>query len=112
MKNAVLGAVASLAVVLGVTGWLAVDQPVYGRTSTLQPGLGSGLIVLDTPASSGHRLIVVDPNSRALAVYHIDDESGRVELRSVRNIQWDLQMPDFNGAAPLPREIRDLLEQK
>lgn len=112
MKNAVLGAVASLAVIIGVAGWLTVDQPVYGRTSTPQPGLGSGLIVVDAQATGGHRLIVVDPDTRALGVYQIDDESGRVELRSVRNIQWDLQMPEFNGAAPLPREIRELLEQK
>ena len=31
---------------------------------------------------------------------------------SVRNIHWDLQMMEFNGVNPLPREIRLQLEQR
>ena len=40
------------------------------------------------------------------------DGVGELALKSVRNIQWDLQMTEFNGVAPLPRDIRAMLETK
>ena len=36
--------------------------------------------------------------------------TGQIELKSVRNVQWDLLIEEFNGVRPLPREIRALLE--
>ena len=57
-------------------------------------------------------LTVIDPRQQAMGVYRVDLASGRITLLSVRNIQWDLQMTDFNGVNPLPREIRSQLEQR
>jgi hypothetical protein len=37
---------------------------------------------------------------------------GDITLKSVRNIHWDLQMVEFNTEAPLPREIRSMLDQQ
>jgi hypothetical protein len=47
-----------------------------------------------------------------MSVYHIDRQTGEIALRSVRNVAWDLQMEEFNGVSPSPREIRSLLEQR
>jgi hypothetical protein len=47
-----------------------------------------------------------------LAVYHIDLTTGRTELKSVRKIHWDLQIEEFEGSAPLPQEVRALVEQQ
>ena len=47
-----------------------------------------------------------------MGVYHIDLATGEVSLKSVRNIHWDLQMIEFNGTRPLPREVRSMLEQR
>jgi len=47
-----------------------------------------------------------------MSVYHIELATGKIALRSVRNIHWDLQMTEFNSADPLPREIRSLLEPR
>jgi hypothetical protein len=33
-----------------------------------------------------------------------------VALKSVRSIQYDLMMQEFNGVSPLPREIRAMVE--
>lgn len=55
-------------------------------------------------------MILVDPETRVMAVYHVD-ASGKVSLRSVRNLQWDLLIEEFNGGSPSPREIRTLLNQ-
>jgi hypothetical protein len=47
-----------------------------------------------------------------MSVYHIGLTTGKIALRSVRNIHWDLQMTEFNGEAPLPREIQALIEPR
>ncbi len=57
-------------------------------------------------------LTVIDPRQQAMGVYHIDLASGKIAPMSVRNIRWDLQMTEFNGVNPLPREIRSQLEQR
>ena len=57
-------------------------------------------------------LTVVDPRQRVLSVYHIDVATGKIALKSVRNIQWDLQIDDLNNDKPLPQEIRSSLEQR
>ena len=57
-------------------------------------------------------LTVVDPRQRVLCVYHIDLATGKIALKSVRNIQWDLQINDLNNENPLPQEIRSLLDQR
>ena len=58
------------------------------------------------------QLTVIDPRTRVMSVYHLELSSGAITLRSVRNITWDLQLREFNGVAPLPQEIRALLEQR
>ncbi len=80
--------------------------------STWQPGAGSELITSVSPAGENRQLVtMIDPRTRVMAVYLIDGVSGEVSLKSVRAFQWDLQLAEFNGTSPLPREIRSLVEQ-
>jgi hypothetical protein len=58
------------------------------------------------------QMTVIDPKQRVMGVYHIELNTGKIALRSVRNIHWDLKMTDFNGDSPLPREIQALLEPR
>ncbi len=55
-------------------------------------------------------LTVVDPQTRALAVYHISRETGEIKLKSVRNIELDLRLPDYNGSSPKPDEIKRMFD--
>jgi hypothetical protein len=67
------------------------------------------------PTSLGDKslmLTVVDPKQQVISVYHIDLPTGKIALKSVRKIQWDLQIMDFNTENPLPQEIRSKLEQR
>jgi hypothetical protein len=57
------------------------------------------------------QVTVIDPRKRAMCVYHIDATTGKIELKSVRSLEWDLEMIQFNGVDPLPAEIRSVLEQ-
>jgi hypothetical protein len=57
------------------------------------------------------QLLVIDPELHVMGVYHVDS-NGEVTLKSVRNFHWDLQMEQFNGTNPLPREIRSLMQPR
>lgn len=74
-----------------------------------QPG---ELLALSMDVEGRQQVTVVDPRRQVLAVYHIDRNTGAIALRSVRNVQWDLVMEDFNSGAPTPREIRSIADQR
>ena len=58
------------------------------------------------------QLTVIDPRLRVMSVYHLELATGAITLKSVRNIQWDLLLRDFNGISPLPHEVRASLETR
>lgn len=63
-------------------------------------------------AGEAQMVTVIDTRQRVMSVYHLDRATGAITLKSVREIRWDLQMEEFNGGAPSPREIRSLLQQR
>ena len=72
----------------------------------------NGLIALSDERDDTHQQVtLVDPQKQTMAVYHIDRASGKVTLKCVRNVRWDLLLDEFNGANPAPREIRALVGQ-
>jgi hypothetical protein len=71
------------------------------------------LLALSHDGGDGRQQItIVDPRQRVMAVYHIDRASGALQLKSVRNLQWDLLIEDYNSGTPAPRDIRALKEQQ
>lgn len=71
------------------------------------------LIAFSSTVENGPtQVMVIDAKARVMTVYQIDRITSRIELKSVRNVNWDLRMEEFNGVRPLPREIRELLEQR
>jgi hypothetical protein len=111
MKAAVVGAL----VVLGTVVLAAAGGPeaANGGASGGTAGSSGELITLASPLGD-HRqqLTLIDPRTHVVGIYHIDNTTGEIALKSVRNFHWDLQMSEFNAASPLPREIRSLLEQR
>ena len=115
MNRVVLGALLGAGLVVAALGsWdqggkLLADPPErpFGRVAS------SELIAVAGPADDrGQYVTVIDPRQQVMGVYHVARDDGKIELRSVRNIHWDLQMLEFNCESPLPREIRSLLEQR
>ncbi len=81
--------------------------------SGLPMAAAGDLIAFSSDLGNGtQQVTVIDAKERVMSVYHIAGGKGEIELKSVRNIRWDLLMEEFNGVRPLPREIRMLLEQK
>lgn len=99
--------------VLALACWPVSHDQAYGQVS---PQVGKtaneSLIALSIVVSERvQQVTVIDPRKRAMCVYHIDNTSGTVELKSARRIEWDLDMTQFNAVDPLPEEIRSFIEQ-
>ena len=86
----------------------AVERSVHDRATG-----SSDLLALSHEGPDGRQQItIVDPRQRVMAVYMIDRTSGALSLKSVRNLQWDLMIEDYNSGTPAPRDIRALKEQQ
>jgi hypothetical protein len=111
MRTMVVGAVAALSLAALVAAWGGGADVFAQRLPG--PEVSAELIALATPAGE-HRqqLTLIDSRARVMSVYHVDLTTGVVTLKSVRNFHWDMQMTEFNGVSPLPREIRALLEAR
>lgn len=116
-KFAAVGVLLGAGLILSTVLAQSASRPVFaGSPSASGPvantsGTGSALSTFTSPlADGGQQLVVIDSRRSTVCVYHID-ATGEIALKSVRNIGYDLQMMEFNGVRPLPREIRSLLEQ-
>lgn len=63
--------------------------------------------------SADHVITVVDQDLGSIAVYQVDKTTGDIELRSVRKIEWDLALEEYNGckSSPHPAEVRAMLKR-
>jgi hypothetical protein len=79
-----------------------------------QNATASSQMIVESTVVEGRyqQVVVVDPALKTLVVYHVELSTGAVELCSVRNITWDLQMTHYNGKNPLPSEIQSILEHR
>jgi len=113
MRIAVVGATAAASLVFA-TAVVALMPSAGFAQKAMAPSIGGNGGLITSVASIGdhQQLTVIDPETRTMSVYHIDSAKGEIELKSVRNIYYDLKMLEFNGTSPLPRDIRALLEQK
>lgn len=95
----------------GVGGWPVSDQH----------GLPGGVVVAGTShsaASQTHlmssatlsngsqQILLVDPSRMTMAVYHIEPDKGDIQLKSVRKIDADFALEEFNLGEPSPSTIR------
>jgi hypothetical protein len=119
MKRLVLGALLGLGLVTVAVavaeqrGEAPPQRTTLAAPAPIAAANSEQLIVVPTPLGDKTQMLtVVDPRQRVLSVYHIDLNTGKITLKSVRNIQWDLQMTYLNNENPLPQEIRSLLEQR
>ncbi len=99
---------------LGWAAWaLAAPSAPSARSSVDRDGTAAGMLAFSTSLSDERQqLTLIDPATRVVSVYHIEPKSGEIVLKAVRNVTWDLQMTAFNGASPLPQEIRSQLEHR
>ena len=69
----------------------------------------SELLMTTSLLSDGRQQVVItDTKAKTMAIYEVEPVTGKVLLRSVREIKWDLQMQQFNATSPTPGEIRSM----
>lgn len=103
-----LTAAAVLGIALMLRPHLQAQAPAIQRSALPAP---STLVTHVTDTPTGQQLTVIDSGRHSLAVYLIEKGTGRVTLKSVRQLHWDLQLEEFNGVSPTPREIQSLLSR-
>ena len=69
-----------------------------------------GIIALHLEGSEASDAVaLLDTKLRVMSIYHVERQSGEVHLKSVRNVTWDLQLDEYNGVSPSPKEIKSLV---
>jgi hypothetical protein len=105
----------AIVICLLIAGAVGAARPFDGGLSkpmASQTGASSeGLVAFCHPLESGRQLIVLDPQSQSIGVYHVD-EAGQITLKGERNIRGDMQLDTWNGQQPLPSDIRSRLEKR
>jgi len=114
MRIALLAALAGAGLAVAATCALDNRGQVFAQLPREYPSLSDGpMLALPGPADeTGQLITVIDPRLRVMGVYHIEQSTGKIGLRSVRNMHWDLQMTYLNCENPLPRDIESLLESR
>jgi hypothetical protein len=113
MRVAMLGVLIGAGLVTAAAGFAPNRNEALAQRSTppRQTSAEGEWIALSTTVGEQYQqLVIIDPKTRVLSVYHVDLHSGEVELRCVRNVQFDLQIDNFNTKAPLPQEVKSMLE--
>lgn len=93
---------------------LGTHRPWQANAAPLpSAGFASGGLITHVQELDGKqlRVVVIDPASRVLGVYDLGRDNGDIKLRSIRNLNADLQMTHFNSEEPSPVDIRKMLEQ-
>ena len=110
-RNPWIGRFACILLV-GAVAWFAVpaQQPAHSQTASASGrGAGEELQIVSVMLPSGvQQLTILDVAGRTLAIYHVEPTAGKLQLKSVRRLAWDLQMEHFNGQSPLPSELRQV----
>jgi len=104
--------VAALAVGAVLGAGTYQPPPVVGRERgpVMPERPNQGMIALACQADKYQQIVVLDTAAGVLAVYHVDLMSGRIGLKSVRNIQFDMGMLEYNVDRPSPGELESLLK--
>lgn len=115
MRRAMLGTLVGVGLVVAAVAVARERGDGLAQRETHPIGAVAAADMIVVPTVLGEKaqvLTVVDPRQRVLCVYHIDLATGKIALKSVRKIQWDLQIDDLNNEKPLPQEIRAMVEQR
>lgn len=108
MKKVMWGTVVVTSIIVGLAWCQHPRAFAEGEGGAWQRS--GDLIALSAEGASGHQQIaIVNSRTQVLGIYHVAYDTGEITLKSVRNMEADLKMDEFNTANPLPREIRAML---
>lgn len=78
--------------------------------STLQTSANPTMLIASMALPNGNQqVIAIDSAAHSMAVYHVHPETGVITLKSVRKVDADFSLDEFNGADPSPAKVRGIL---
>lgn len=101
------GLAAALLVVLGASA-RAQETPL---SPLAKPGPGV-MVVAGQISDKTYGLYLVDYEKSTICVYQFLPNSHKLRLMAARTYRYDVQLDEFNTHDPLPREVRDLVQQQ
>lgn len=102
---------AAAAVIAAGWLWLAGGQTAAQRPAPPESAAPGGLWISASPLDETRRLLlVIDPQLKNAAVYHVEAATGTLTLKSTRDISYDLMVGDFNAQSPKPADLKKMLE--
>jgi hypothetical protein len=127
MKNASWNRVAAASISLSAVVFLAILMtptwsqtggngtepmgiPTFPRNAAVAPAqvatAGTSMMASVILYNGFQQIVVVDPTKSSMAVYHIDPANGDIQLKSVRKMDADFMLEEFNLSEPTPSTIR------
>ncbi len=99
--------------VIGLQLWPDSTQQALGNQLALG-GLASNGLITHVQESEGRatRVIIIDPQLRSMGVYDISQDHGEIQLKSIRNLNADLQMLEFNSGGISPEDIQKAIQRQ
>jgi len=94
--------------VIAQPGTVSHDEAITNSVGQVASS-GDLMALRFSPNGSEEFVVVIDSKVRSLAAYGLSDKN-EWELKSVRNIDGDLNIDSWNGTLPKPSEIRKWLE--
>lgn len=87
-----------------------IQEPDRHQSPFHQIAADDGVIAINLGGTETHQQVgLIETNRRVMSVYHVHRQTGEISLQSVRNVEWDLQLDEFNGVKPSPRDIREII---
>ncbi|MEQ8211223.1 MAG: hypothetical protein RH917_15455 [Lacipirellulaceae bacterium] len=94
--------------------WLASAQPTNRGQLGYQSTGGDLITHFQVLEGGTTQAILVDPQTKVMSVYHIGalgEEKGKIQLKSVRPLRWDMELNSYQTGKPLPEDLRNAAER-
>jgi hypothetical protein len=101
------GLAAALLVVLGASA-----RAQEASLPLLDQRGGNVKVVAGQISDKTYGLYLVDYEKSTICVYQFLPNSHKLRLMAARTYRYDVQLDEFNTHDPLPREVRDLVQQQ
>lgn len=82
------------------------------RAQPVTAAQGNLLMSTTTTPNFQQQIVLVDTATKTMAVYHVSPDTGLIALKSVRRMDGDLALDEFNGTDPTPTKVRAILSPR
>jgi len=88
----------------------AAGQPLTNAVNSILPAAvasaGTSMMASSVLSNGIQQIAIYDQPKQTMAVYHIDPSTGDIQLKSVRRLDADFALQEFNLSEPTPSTIR------